>query len=120
MKKFLAVYTGTKTGANAKKWEALDPNARKKREQEGMTAWMNWVNDNKKFITDTGNPLGKTKQADANGISDIRNNLTAYTIVEAETHDDAVALFKNHPHFAIFPGDTIEVMECLPIPKPQS
>ena len=25
-------------------------------------------------------------------------------------------LFENHPHFAIFPGDSIEIMESLPIP----
>jgi hypothetical protein len=27
-----------------------------------------------------------------------------------------VKLFENHPHFTIFPGEAIEVMECLPIP----
>lgn len=25
-------------------------------------------------------------------------------------------LFENHPHFSIFPGDAVEVMECLPVP----
>jgi len=27
-----------------------------------------------------------------------------------------VRLFENHPHFSIFPGDAVEVMEVLPIP----
>jgi hypothetical protein len=25
-------------------------------------------------------------------------------------------MFEGHPHFTIFPGESIEVMECLPIP----
>jgi hypothetical protein len=68
------------------------------------------------MITDVGNPLGKTKRVDPNGITDTRNNLTAYTIVEAATHDEAAKLFMKHPHFEIFPGDSIEIMECLPLP----
>jgi hypothetical protein len=28
----------------------------------------------------------------------------------------AAKLFEGHPHFTIFPGDGVEVMECLPIP----
>jgi hypothetical protein len=34
----------------------------------------------------------------------------------AESHEVAAKLFLNHPHFAIFSGDNIKVMECLPIP----
>jgi hypothetical protein len=39
-------------------------------------------------------------------------------IVEAESHEAAAALFSEHPHFAVFPGDSVEIMECLPIPQP--
>jgi hypothetical protein len=42
--------------------------------------------------------------------------MTAFTVVQAESHDAAAKLFVNHPHFTIFPGDAVEVMECLPIP----
>lgn len=38
-------------------------------------------------------------------------------VVEAEPHEAAAKLFENHPHFAIFPGDGAEVMECLPKPE---
>ena len=37
--------------------------------------------------------------------------------MQAESYDDAAKLFLNHPHFTIFPGDSVEVMECLPMPK---
>jgi len=26
-------------------------------------------------------------------------------------------MFEGHPHFTIFPGESIEVMECLQIPE---
>lgn len=42
--------------------------------------------------------------------------MTGFVVVEAESHDAAAALFVNHPHFAIFPGEAVEIMEALPIP----
>ena len=50
------------------------------------------------------------------GIADTRNDLTGYTIVQAESHEAAAKLFQNHPHFTMFPGNGVEIMECLPIP----
>lgn len=44
------------------------------------------------------------------------NKIGAWTVVEAESLDDAAKLFLNHPHFTIFPGESVEVMECLSIP----
>jgi hypothetical protein len=43
--------------------------------------------------------------------------VTAYVLIEAESHDAAAQLFANHPHFSIFPGQSVEIMECLPMPK---
>ena len=28
----------------------------------------------------------------------------------------AAKLFERHPHFTIFPGDSVEIMECVPLP----
>ncbi len=114
MKKFCAIYLGTAAGRE--KWNKLDEATRKQREQQGMKAWGDWVAKNKSSIVDNGSPLGKTKRADAKGISDTSNDMAAYTIVQAESHDAAAKLFANHPHFTIFPGEAIEIMECLPIP----
>ena len=114
MKKFCAIYLGTQAGRD--KWNKLDEATRKQREQQGMKAWSDWVTKNKAAIVDNGSPLGKTKRADASGIKDTSNDMAAWTIVQAESHDAAVKLFENHPHFTIFPGEAIEVMECLPIP----
>jgi hypothetical protein len=40
----------------------------------------------------------------------------AFTVVRAESHEVAAKLFENHPHFVIFPGESVEVMPVLPIP----
>ena len=114
MKKFLAVYNGT--AAAMSEWAKLNDSAKQDRQKDGIKAWAGWSEKNSKLIKDIGNPLGKTKKVSATGISDTKNELTAYSIVEAETHEDAAKLFLNHPHFTIFPGDSIEVMECLPLP----
>ena len=114
MKKFCAIFLGTAAGME--KWKKLDDATRKQREQQGMKAWEAWVTKNKAAIVDNGNPLGKTKRVDASGIKDVRNEMAAYTIVQAESHDAAAKLFENHPHYTIFPGEAIEIMECLPIP----
>ena len=39
------------------------------------------------------------------------------SVVRAESQEAAARLFENHPHFSIFPGDAVEVMECLPVPN---
>ena len=114
MKRFLAIYTGTAAGREA--WNRLDETERKRREAEGMKAWGEWMTTHRASIVDTGGPLGKTKSISRSGTSDIRNAMAAYVIVQAESHEAAARLFEKHPHFAIFPGDAVEVMECLPIP----
>ena len=115
MKKFVAIYLGSAEGLA--EWKATNDEKKKEREKAGMEGWMKWAKDNEASIIDLGSPLGKTKRIDPRGISDTKNEITAYTIVQAESHDAAAELFANHPHFMIFPGQSVEVMECLPIPK---
>ena len=110
----MAVYTGSASAIE--NWKAQDAQQRKERELAGMAAWEKWGKDNQKAIVDNGTPLGKTKRISRQGISDTKNNIAAYTIVQAESHEAAAKLFENHPHFTIFPGDAVEVMECLPLP----
>ena len=115
MKNFLAIYTGTP--ASSEKWNELDETQRKQREAEGMKAWGEWLERHQAHIVTEGGPLGKTKRADRNGITDIKNEMVAFVIVKAESHQAAAQMFANHPHFSIFPGDAVEIMECLPMPR---
>lgn len=112
MKKFLAIYIGTA----AAEWTRMDETKRKNLEATGIKAWGEWMMANKAAIVDNGGPLGKTKRTAAKGVSDTKNSMTAYVIVHAESHEAAARMFENHPHFTIFPGDSVEIMECLPTP----
>ncbi len=116
MKKFLAIYMGSPSALETSGWNTLPEPKRKERETAGIKAWGDWMSGHKASITDQGGPLGKTKRTSAQGVSDIRNSLSGYVVVEAESHDAAAKLFAGHPHFTIFPGDSVEIMECLPIP----
>ncbi len=88
---------------------------RKAKEQEGMMAWGKWMQNHKDAIVE-GSPLGKTKAVSKNGITDVRNEMGAWSVVKANSQEEAAKMFENHPHFTIFPGDRVEVMETLPIP----
>jgi hypothetical protein len=63
-----------------------------------------------------GGPLGTTKKVTQHGIQDTSNEMGAYMVVRTESHEAAARLFENHPHFTIFPGESVEVMPVLPIP----
>jgi hypothetical protein len=109
MKKFMAVYLAPVS--------ALEQMAKSTPEQmkAGMDAWMRWAEKNKKALTELGAPLGKTRRVTDRGISAAKNEITGYSIVQAETHESAAQLFEGHPHFGI-PGASIDVMEVMPIP----
>ncbi len=115
-KNFLAVYVGSPTSPRMATWLALPEEQRKATERAGIQAWLAWAKQHASQVVDMGGPLGKTKSASEQGITDIRNSMGGYTIVRAASHDEAAQLFVNHPHFAIFPGTSVEIMECLPVP----
>ena len=114
MKRFLAVFVGSPAAMD--RWMALPEAERKQRETQGVAAWHRWVDAHRAAIVELGGPLSRTKLASAAGISDIRNNMGAFTLVQAESQDAAARLFLDHPHFTIFPGEGVEVMEIMPIP----
>jgi hypothetical protein len=113
---YLAVFLGSKTSARMAAWNALPEAERKAKESQGMAAWHGWVEKHQGAIVAMGGPLGKTKKVDAKGISDISNEMGAFTVVRAASQEAAAKMFENHPHFAIFPGERVEVMPILPIP----
>jgi hypothetical protein len=114
---YLALFLGSKTGRRWTEWNALSESERGARARKGMAAWKAWVEKHQGAIVGMGGPLGKTKKITAKGIEDTSNDVGAYTVVKAASHEAAAKLFENHPHFAIFPGESIEVMPVLPIPE---
>ncbi|HVY57658.1 MAG TPA: hypothetical protein VHA77_07385 [Xanthobacteraceae bacterium] len=113
---YLAVFLGSKTSPRMKAWMALPEAERRAKEREGIAAWKAWVEKHHAAVSGMGGPLGKTKKISDGGIEDISNALGAFMVVRADSHEAAARLFEDHPHFTIFPGESVEIMPVLPIP----
>jgi hypothetical protein len=113
---YLAVFLGSKTSPRMAAWDALPEAERNAKLQEGIAAWKAWAEKHQAVIIGMGGPLGKTKKVSQRGIEDTSNEMSAYTVVRADSHEAAAKIFERHPHFTIFPGESIEIMPVLPIP----
>jgi len=113
---YLAVFLGGPNSQRMQQWKALPDAERKSKEQQGIAAWKAWVDRNKAAIVEMGGPLGKTKKVSARGIEDVSNEMAAFTVVRAESPEAAARMFEKHPHFAMFPGEAIDIMPVLQIP----
>jgi hypothetical protein len=114
---YLAVFLGSKTSPRRLAWEALPEADRRAKEREGIAAWQAWVEKHRAAIVSMGGPLGKTKKISQRGIEPVNNEMAAFTVVRADSHEAAAKIFDDHPHFSIFPGDRVEVMPVLAIPS---
>ena len=81
----------------------------------GMDGWKKWGDDNKAAIVEMGTPLGKTKTVSSTSITDTKNEICGYTIVQADSQADAAKLFEGHPHLSM-QGATVDVLECMAMP----
>ena len=83
------------------------------------TQWQAWMQKLGSSSVDMGAPLARVKTVTQNSITDSRNNIGAYMIVQADSHDEAAKLFSDSPHFML-EGGSIEVMEAVPMPGTQA
>ncbi len=114
MPKFMALYIGSISAEE--KADYVPSPEEQEMWSKGMTAWGEWMASHSEVIVDQGSPLGKTLRASKDGIATTENRIVGYVIVEAADHESASRLFRDHPHFAIMPGDSIEILECLSMP----
>jgi hypothetical protein len=113
---YLAVFLGNMKNSRAQAFFALPEDQRKAKEREGIAAWHGWMEKHKDVLVQTGGPLGKTKKISPDGIEDISNDMGGFVVVRAPSQEAAAKLFENHPHFSIFPGERVEVMQVMPTP----
>ena len=105
MTKFLAIYR-----MDMGEMQKMMANATPEQRQKGMAEWEAWMKKKASSFADRGGPAGKTKKVAASGVTDTRNDIGGYSIVEAPSYDAAAALFTDSPHLSM-PGATVEVME---------
>lgn len=114
MPRFLAVYTMKPEDLAAfRRMPKADQDAVDAR---GLKAWIEWEQANIASFPDRGGMVGKTVRVNKEGIAPATNPFCGYIVVEAETIDAAAALFVDHPHFAIFPGDGVDIMPFVTEP----
>jgi hypothetical protein len=84
-------------------------------QQTAMEQWMNWFGQLGEAVVDGGNPFAASKTIASDGA--VRDGgaagLTGYSIVEADSLDDAVGKAKGCP--VLSSGGTIDVYEAMPI-----
>ncbi len=114
---FLAVFLGSKTSAKMAAWNALPEAERRAKEQRGHRRLEGLGREAPGALVDHGRPARQDQEGRRQAAStDISNEMGAFTVVRAASHEAAAKMFENHPHFAIFPGERVEIMPVLPIP----
>jgi hypothetical protein len=108
MSKYLVLYLAPTTVLDD--WMKKDPKEREAAEKKMQQEWQQWSRDHAQIFDDEDAGVGKTKVVNPQGVSDSRNDVMLYATVEADSHDEAAKLFKDHPHLQI-PQATIEIME---------
>lgn len=107
LKKFLVLYLVPADVLGG--WAKTDPATRKPAEEKMQAEWGRWLGEHANMITVT-EAAGKTKAVTAGAITDTRNDIMLYSIVEAENLEAAGKSFAQHPHLQI-PQSSIQVME---------
>jgi hypothetical protein len=83
----------------------------------GLPALEAWDEKHRENIVYLGGPLGKAKRVSEDDMTDVVNELTAFVVVTAPSHETAAKMFEGHPHFTIFPCDCVEIMPLLVGPE---
>jgi len=109
MGKFLAIYNGAAD-------EASKNELSEEQQRDFMRAWGAWAQANEDALIDPGSPLFMKKVVTSQGVEDFTDAKVGYAIVQADSHDEAVRIFSEHPHLGLIQGNSIEVLECPSVP----
>lgn len=114
MKKYLVVYhsEGALSGLSVTEMFAKSTPEQMK---AGMAAWQSWQEKAGSAVLDLGAPLDKSTTVAAGAATPGKTSITGYTLVQAGSMDEAVALMKDHPHFHM-PGASVQILECVRMP----
>lgn len=81
--------------------------------QEGMKPWLAWKESMGNSLVDFGAPLlgGRRLLPDGNSESSTKE-VSGYSIIQANSLEEAQALLQGHPHLSWTGGCDVEVHEC--------
>jgi hypothetical protein len=85
--------------------------------EEGMKAWMAWAERCGSSLVDMGSPLGNGLTLKPGGDStSSESNIIGYSVLQADSLDEAQSLLQGHPHLDWHATCEIELHEALPAP----
>ncbi len=109
MKKFVVIYRVP--AETMQEWKSKTPPEEMKKQGEELgVKMMAWTKKNEKSFVGQGLPLGKNTRVTSAGAQAVTNDLNYMCVVEAESADAVVAMFKDNPHFDI-PTSYVDIME---------
>jgi hypothetical protein len=117
MKKYMIMYMMPVAGME--EWAKVDPEKRKTEEDRLRGKWQEWMQTNAGKLDGPAAGLGKNKRVTKEGVADMKNDMMLYSIIKADSQEDAAHMMEGHPHLEI-PGAWIEVMEINQLPGMQS
>lgn len=90
--------------------KTTSPEEMQKQGKELGEKMMAWTNAHKAAFVGEGLPLGKNTRMSQAGAKDETNDLNYLSIIEADSKDAVIQMFKDNPHFVI-PTSFIDIME---------
>ena len=111
MKKFVVIYH-----APASAMEQMGK-ATPEDMEKGMEFWMAWANGIGDGLVDIGSPLGKGQSISKDGNLPSESDITGYSVLQAQSMEEAKSMLQQHPHLQWAEGCKIEVFESMPLPK---
>lgn len=85
--------------------------------EKGMEGWMKWAEKCGDHLVEFGNPLsGGQKLIPGGGSNASTRGVVGFSVLQANTIEDAKALLEGHPHLDWNASCEIEVHEAMPPP----
>jgi hypothetical protein len=109
VKKFFVVYHAPA------QWNEMK-DATPEQMQDGMKKWMVWAEKCGEHLVDMGNPLVGGRKVKSSGVAPSDKDVVGFSVLQAESMDDAVGLLKEHPHLDWADECDIEVHEYAATP----
>lgn len=106
MNTFIALYLAPVSVIEA--WMKTPQADREVAEKKMREDWDTWATAHASMIKET-KAGGKTKKVTSTGVTDTKNDIMMYSIIEAESHEVATQAFEGYPHLTI-PEASIEIM----------
>ena len=83
---------------------------------KGMEAWMTWAQKCGDKLVDLGAPLANGQALTPKGSSASTKQVAGYSVLQANSMEEAKSLLQGHPHLAWNAACSIEVHETMPLP----